>query len=172
MSNTHTINQGGGKGVRKGTEREGCSGVSAVVTVGIHRGDGRERGDQRICVSAAGRDAGSGTIMLAVAVRSCRLCGSTGRLHRHRTTPFGLYVPANIMILCPKHHKTAHKVLRKQKHPALTPTITVPVLRETSRLVFCGCQQCNHEWMPRQSEINRCPRCQSLKWDDKKAVKK
>ncbi len=27
------------------------------------------------------------------------------------------------------------------------------------------CKQCQHEWLPRQAVVFRCPRCQSFRWD-------
>ena len=28
------------------------------------------------------------------------------------------------------------------------------------------CKQCGHEWIPRNEKIYKCPKCQSVKWNE------
>jgi len=33
------------------------------------------------------------------------------------------------------------------------------------------CQQCGHDWTPRNSDVRQCPGCHSVWWDRPKEVK-
>ncbi len=33
------------------------------------------------------------------------------------------------------------------------------------------CLKCQHEWMPRTSDVRQCPKCKTAYWDSKKEVK-
>lgn len=43
------------------------------------------------------------------------------------------------------------------KNPTKIPTLT--------------CQNCDHEWVPRRTDVRRCPRCGSVRWDEEKEKK-